>query len=136
MPDLEIASDKVCHVIVKARAFEAKDVVTDPDEASNASDDGMVEVLEDHRDDATEAELATFIDGLNLDEQVDLVALAWLGRGDAPLEDWDRLRGLARDRHNKRTAEYLMGLALLPDLLEEGLAQFGLDCEDFELGRL
>jgi len=136
MPDLQISTDKVCHVIVKARAFDAKDVLTDPDEASNASDDGMVEILEDHGDDATEDELAAFVEALNFDEQVDLVALTWLGRGDATLDDWSRLRAEAEQRHNSRTAEYLLGMPQLGDLLEEGLTQFGLDCEGFELGRL
>jgi hypothetical protein len=42
---------KVCYIIVKAREFDAKDVVTDPDDASNPTDDAMVSVLEDHRDD-------------------------------------------------------------------------------------
>ena len=34
--------------------------------------------------------------------------------------------------HNKRTAEYLLGMPLLGDLLEEGLAQFGHSIEEFE----
>lgn len=47
-PDLSIAVEKVCFVIVKAREFDVKDVVTDSDDASNASDDSMISVLEDH----------------------------------------------------------------------------------------
>jgi hypothetical protein len=31
----------------------------------------------------------------------------------------------ARDEHNNRTAEYLLGLPLLGDYLEDGLAMFG-----------
>jgi hypothetical protein len=49
--DLSIATDKVCFIVVKAREFDAKDVVTEPDPASNPSDDAMVSVLEDHEDD-------------------------------------------------------------------------------------
>lgn len=135
-PTLQIATDKVCHVIVKARAFDVKEAEVDEDEGSNASDDGMIDVLEDQAGDATEEELAAFIDALNRDEQVDLVALAWLGRGDGALEDWGRLRREASQRHNARTAAYLMGIPLLGDLLEEGLAQFGRDCADFERDRL
>jgi len=44
---LGISPEKVCYIIVKARQFEAKDVVTDPDSGSNPVDDGMVSVLED-----------------------------------------------------------------------------------------
>src|SRR3984893_308571 len=81
-PDLSIAAEKVCFIVVKAREFDVKDVVTDPDDASNASDDNMISVLEDHVNDPVADELRGFIGALNEDEQTDLVALAWLGRGD------------------------------------------------------
>jgi hypothetical protein len=58
------------------------------------------------------------------DEQVDLVTLTWLGRGDGTLADWDELRAEAARVHNKRTASYLRGESLLPDYLEEALAAF------------
>lgn len=59
------------------------------------------------------------------DEQIDLVALAWLGRGDGALDDWADLRAEAARAHNNRTAAYLLGMPLLGDYLEEGLSQFG-----------
>jgi hypothetical protein len=49
-PDLSISPEKVCYIIENAREFDAKDVVTDPDDGSNPTDDGMVSVLEDHRE--------------------------------------------------------------------------------------
>src|SRR6267154_678029 len=59
------------------------------------------------------------------DEQVDLVTLTWLGRGDGTLADWDELRAEAARVHNKRTASYLLGEPLLPDYLGLlGLAQY------------
>jgi hypothetical protein len=58
------------------------------------------------------------------DEQVDLVTLTWLGRGDGTLADWDELRAEAARVRNKRTASYLRGESLLPDYLEEALAAF------------
>jgi hypothetical protein len=131
-PNLTISPEKVCYLILKAREFDVKDVVTDPDSASNAADDAMVSVLEDHGDDPTYRELRAFIGALNEDEQVDLVALTWLGRGDGTIEEWDSLRAEAARAHNKRTAAYLLGTPLLPDLLEEALAQLGLSCEDYE----
>jgi len=88
--------------------------------------------LEDHRDDPVRSELLAMIRGLNEDEQIDLVALAWLGRGDGDLDDWDDIRAEASRAHNKRTAEYLLGIPLLGDLLEEGLALFGHSIEEFE----
>ena len=135
-PTLTISSESVCFIIVKAREFDAQDVVTDPDSGSNAADDGAASVLEAHSDDLTQKELVAFINALSDEEQADLVALLWLGRGDGTMEDWDDLRDEAQRQHNNRTAAYLLGEPLLSDHLEEGLSQFGLSCEDFEIGRL
>lgn len=135
-PTLTVSSESVCFIIVKAREFDAQDVVTDPDSGSNASDDKMTSVLEAHSDDLTQKELVAFINALSDEEQTDLVALLWLGRGDGTVEDWDDLRDEAQRQHNERTAAYLLGEPLLSDHLEEGLSQFGLSCEDFEIDRL
>jgi hypothetical protein len=127
---LTIDPDKVCHIIVKARALDAKTDVVEEDPASNMAEDEMLEVLEDYPDDATEDELAGFIDSLNVDEQVELVALAWVGRGSYTKEEWaDALRE-ARHAHNRRTAEYLLGMPLLGDYLADGLAEFGHTCDE------
>jgi hypothetical protein len=91
----------------------------------------MISVLEDHRDDPVQQELRSFIDALTLDEQVDLVALTWLGRGDGTIDEWDELRAEAGRLHNNRTAAYLLGKPMLPDQLAEGLEQFGISCDDF-----
>ncbi|WP_374447801.1 DUF3775 domain-containing protein [Stella sp.] len=135
-PELSISPEKVCFVIVKAREFDAKDAVTEPDPGSNPSDDKDVSVLEDHSDDPVVEELTAFIDSLSEDEQIDLVALAWLGRDDYSAEDWAEVRAEAADAHNARTAEYLLGIPLLGDFLEEGLSQLGHSCEEFEMDRL
>jgi hypothetical protein len=94
-PELSISPEKVCYIIAKAREFDAKDVVTDPDDASNATDDAMISVLEDHRDDPVVQEIAAAIFAMSQDEQVDLVTMAWLGRGDGSIEDWYELRAEA-----------------------------------------
>jgi hypothetical protein len=133
---LGINPEKVCHVIAKARVFDAKEDVSDPDSGSNASDDGMTDVLEDLPDDATYQELMEFIRSLDEDEQVNLVALAWLGRGTYDIGEWREALREARAQHNKRTAEYLTGLPLLGDYLEEGLAAFGENCDAFDEGRM
>jgi len=132
--ELGINSDKVCHIIAKARAFDAKEEMSDPDSGSNASDDGMTDVLEDLPDDidATRLELMEFIRSMDEDEQINLVALAWVGRGTYDIGEWREALSQARSQHNKRTAEYLLGLPMLGDYLEEGLAAFGLDCEAFD----
>jgi hypothetical protein len=127
----EINTDKVCFIIAKARMFDVKEGVSDPDSGSNAADDEMIDVLEDFPDDPTRQELVAFIRALDEEEQINLVALAWIGRGTYDASDWDEALETARDEHNARTAEYLLGLPLLGDYLEEGLDAFGESCTDF-----
>ena len=130
--DLGIATDKVCHIILKARAWDAKQADDDPASGSNATDDGMADVLENQPDrDATYAELVAFIRALDIEEQVNLVALAWVGRGTYELSEWQQALETARGEHNDRTAEYLLGLPMLGDYLEEGLAVFNESCDEF-----
>jgi hypothetical protein len=129
-PMLPIDPDKVCTIIVMARAFDAKTAVVEPDPGSNQAEDDMIEVIEDYPDDATQEELREFIQGLNEDEQVALVALAWIGRGSFSKEESDDAVREARHAHNDRTAEYLMGLPLLGDYLADGLAEFGHTCDE------
>ncbi|HKZ97426.1 MAG TPA: DUF3775 domain-containing protein [Hyphomicrobiaceae bacterium] len=133
---LEIPIEKVCFIIIKAREFDVKDAVTDPDSGSNPSDDKMAAVLEDHADDPVVEELTSLIDNLTEDEQIDLVALAWLGRDDNTADDWPSIRQEAARAHNAKTANYLLGMPLLGDYLEEGLALLGHSCEAFERNRL
>src|SRR6202035_1463462 len=120
IPTLSISTEKICFVVLKAREFDVKDADTSSDEdGSNPADDRMVEVLENRPDDPVDQELVAFIEAMSEDEQVDLVTLTWLGRGDGGLED--DLRAEAARVHNRRTASYLLGIPLLPDFLEEVL---------------
>jgi hypothetical protein len=135
--DLAISPEKVCFIIMKAREYDAKEEVIEPDPGSNPSDDKDIEILEDYGDDPVVEELTSFIDeSLSEDEQIDLVAMAWLGRDDYTAADWPSVRQEAADAHNERTAEYLLGMPNLGDLLEEGLSMLGFSCEDYEMGRL
>src|ERR1700759_1828454 len=130
--ELGISVEKVRFIIVKARQFDAKEGDSDPDEGSNAADDGMADVLEDKPEtDAVRQELVAFINkGLDEEEQVNLVALAWLGRGTYDVDEWKDALDTARTEHNKRTAQYLLGLPLLGDYLADGLEAFGESFDD------
>jgi len=133
--ELGISLEKVRYIIVKARQFDAKEGDSDPDEGSNATDDGEADVLEDKpEEDAVQTELINFINGLTEEEQVNLVALAWVGRGTYDIEEWDDAIDTARTEHNKRTGQYLLGLPLLGDYLAEGLEAFDEDFDDEEEG--
>ena len=137
--ELTISPEQVCFIIVKAREFDVKDADSELESGSNASDDQMLSVLEDRSDDPVQQELSSFIENMTEDEQIDLVALAWLGRDDNTIEDWPSIRAEAAGAHSSRkgrTARYLLGMPLLADYLEEGLAMFGVSCEPYEIGRL
>jgi hypothetical protein len=133
---LTISPEKVCFIIIKAKEFDAKDEVTEPDPGSNPADDREMAVLEDHEDDPVLEELTSLINSLSEDEQIDLVALAWLGRDDYSANDWAAVRQEAARAHNERTASYLLGTPLLGDFLEEGLSMLGYSCEELEINRL
>lgn len=136
---LDMDLETVCWLIVKIREFEVEDTIpVDPaeDDETVAPDfDVNEEELESDyltrlREDPIFAEAKRVIDDLNEDAQIELVALVWVGRGDytAPAE-WQDAQDAARDRHNDQTAEYLLGMPLASDYLEEGLSQLGLSCE-------
>lgn len=133
-PTPQISVETVCRIIIKARQFDVKEGTVEPDSeyASDAPDDGYREVLEDLPDDPVYQELKSFIDGLDVDDQTELVALMWVGRGDFDGSEWRQAVEQARQEPNAKTAEYLLGTPLLADLLSEGLSQYELSCEDFE----
>ena len=125
MPELAISAEKVGFLIEKAREFDVKDTASDPDPGSNGADDDMIDVLEDNVNDPVVREITGFINALTEDEQIDLVALMRLGRGDGTIEEWKDLRREAVEGRDGRAAHYLLGEPMLGDFLAEGLDQFG-----------
>lgn len=134
---MDIALDKVCFVIAKAREAMA-DLHEISDEPGGHAPDDVVKTdlpEEDPRAPQESDEMAAlkeFISGLNIDEQLELVALTWIGRGTFTADDWDEAFETARDEHGKRPAAYLLSQPLLAEHLEEGLNEFDLSCEDVE----
>jgi len=131
-----INPEKVCFIVIKAREFDEKTDPSDENPGSNPGDDMSVEILEDLPDDPTFVELTGAIDALNEDEGLELIALAWIGRGDFEPEQWDEALAAAREVPEKRIAAYLTQMPLLGDYLEEGLAKFDISCTEFEINRL
>ena len=136
MPELAISREKVSFLIEKAHEFDVKDLPADLDSGSNPTDDNEIDVLEDNSCDPVASEMASFIRAMNEDEQTDLVALMWLGRDDATIEQWDDLRSESSERRSeyrnprRETVHYLLGEPLLGDLLADGLDKFGISWVD------
>lgn len=131
MPNLTISYDSAFSILLKARQFGAKVTGTDPDSGSNPTDDSSVDALEFGPDDDTRHELISAISDLNDDEQLDLIGLVFLGRGDFTLDEWDEARTAAGDVGRAQIQDFITGIPLVSDYLEEGLSQFKLTIEDF-----
>ena len=131
MPELAISAEKVGFLIEKAREFDVKDAASDLNAGSNGSDDDMIDVLEVDGHDPVVREITEFIDALTEDEQIDLVALVRLGRGDGSIEEWNDLRREAAEGRNGRTAprdeDFLPALHALQQLRKMRLGFVGTD---------
>ena len=124
---LQIATEKVQYIITLARDFDAK---VAPWESSEEREEDVEAILEDSPNDPYEAQLKTFIDELNVDEQVSLVALMWIGRGTYEAEDLEEALSTARSERVNETSAYLLGVPLLSDYLTDGLEKLGISIEE------
>ena len=130
--ELEIAPEKVAHVIIKAREYDVK---VGAWSTTSRDADGSEDPRRSSRfggNDPTRAELAGFINALNDDEQAHLVALVWIGRGTFEPEELDEAVETAKAERVTATSRYLLGIPLLADYLEEGLERLGYSVEDVE----
>ena len=130
MPEIAVSAEKVAFLIEKTREFDVKEGATDPASGSNAIDDNMIDTLTDDGCDPVAQEITGFVNSLTEDEQVDVIALMRLGRGDAEVEEWNRLRRESRDTRDQPTARVLLGEPLVSDYLAEGLSALGIDWAD------
>lgn len=135
-PALAIPVDRVNFIIEKLREFDAPDSPTGEydDTYAPTFDAENQDALEDREDQDRNIpvmqELKSYIDDLTVDEQVDLVALVWLGREvDGSARDWTGIREEAAAAYNGRTLDYLLGTALAADFLEEALSLLGYELD-------
>lgn len=105
----------------------------DPAELLEISPRKVVHIIFQVREaDWAEAELNAFMDALNEDEKVSLVALAWVGRGAFDAADFGEAMATARAEATTPTVDYLMGMPHLAENLEAGLEAMGIDVADAE----
>lgn len=106
---LPISPSKVAFVIIRARKFDA-----DMPGAGQAR------------------ELRAFISALNEDEQAALTAVMWIGRETFEPEELAEAIATAKAEATAPTEDYLLGIPLLADYLEDGLIALGIDPDDAE----
>lgn len=126
---LDVNPDTVCRLIELARVFHAQEEVVIPEEPDNPGGDWPTQILAGHSNDSMLDEFRNIVADLEPDQQQQIVALLWLGRGDFTLEEWTEAVDEATDNWNERTADYLIAHPLLPDHLTEGLDQHGYGCD-------
>ncbi|HEX6443184.1 MAG TPA: DUF3775 domain-containing protein [Stellaceae bacterium] len=133
MPELRISVEKVCALIEAARELAGKVPSTAGDRTTTGDDSELVTIEEPEgmgeSEDARRRETVEFIAGLNVEEQTDLLALIWLGRGDYDISEWDEALAEAEARIAARDPDYMIGDAALPGYLGDGLEAFGLSCD-------
>lgn len=108
---LDLNPETVRFIIDKAHEFQGGEL-TDAQDSDGWRDPAVLE-------------LRATIEDLEPDQQISLVSLMWLGRGDYSLNEWETALAEARASWNERTADYLIGTPLLADYLSEGLDQIG-----------
>jgi len=129
MPELRISTEKVCDFIEAAREVAGK-VPSTAGDRTTTGDDSKLVTIEDHPgEDDRRREMVEFIAGLNVEEQIDLLALIMLGRGDYDIEDWEVAVAEAQARIAARDPDFMIGDAALPQYLGDGLEAFDRSCD-------
>jgi hypothetical protein len=129
MPELRISSEKVCALIEAARELAGKIAPTTGDHTTTGDDSSLVTIEEYPGEDERRRETVEFIAGLNVEEQIDLLALIMVGRGDHDIDQWDDAISEAETLIADRSPDYMIGDPALPQYLGDGLEAFGLSCD-------
>ncbi len=130
MPALPFDAAEIEELVLRFNAVMAKEGMDISDPGDNATDDAGAETLQEIPGDLSRDEITQEIESMD-DEQKDaLVALFWIGRGDAEPAEWEATKALARQQHEGLVSRYLLGQPEVGEFLAEGLEQmleFGVD---------
>lgn len=127
MPTLAISSDYLTRLIVKVRGVQGREGEVDVDSGSNPTDDNAIDAIQDTEGDLSREEISAEIDGLDDRQKAELVALLWVGRGDAEIEEWEQTIELARERQSIPTSDYLLGQPLLAEYWADAADRLGIE---------
>ena len=130
MPELGINPEKVCAFIEAAREVAGLELSTAGDATTEGDDSLLTDMIEPPRGmDPRRREAIAFVAGLDAGEQVNLLALILLGRGDFAIEEWEDALIAARDSIDDRSADFMIGDSALPGYLMEALEAFDESCD-------
>jgi hypothetical protein len=123
MAELNLNRDTVQLVIDKTHEFQAGTDVTFPGDTEASGEQRAGPMASNFDNDPLYQDLKNTIDDLEPDQQVSLVSLMWLGRGDYSISEWGDALRFAEETWTDHTADYLIGTSLLADYLQGGLEQ-------------
>lgn len=106
MVALPFDSARIEELVLRFNAVMAKEATDIPDLAGNASDDEVAAMLPETEGDLSRDEITQEIYSMNDEQKDGLVALFWIGRGDAEPEQWEEIKALARQQHEGLVSRY------------------------------
>ena len=127
----EINKEIICNIIKKAREIDIIEDIIPPDEdLAELSDVEWSKLLAEYQSDSSYIELKNLINDLEPDQQHDVIALMYIGRGDFEKDEWHAALKQSHTIRRNNRADYLISKNMLADYLSEGLAKFDYSCEE------
>ena len=120
MIELPFDSDEIEQLVLRFNAVMAKEGMDIPDPGGNASDDEVAETLQETTGDLSRDEITQEIESMDDEQKDGLVALFWIGRGDAEPAECEATKALARQQHDGLVSRYLLGQPEVGEFLTEG----------------
>lgn len=120
----------ICNIIVKAKEIDISEDIFSPEDPANFSEAEWNQLLAEYQNDLSYTELKNLINDLEPDQQLDVIALMYVGRGDYAKEEWKEAVSQARTIQSSGRADYLISKMMLADYLSEGLARFNYSCDE------
>ncbi len=130
MAALPFNDSRIEDLVLRFNAVMAKEGTNISDLGGNATDDEVTATLQETEGDLSRNEITQEIESMNDEQQDALVALFWIGRGDAEPAAWEQTKALARQQHEGLVSRYLLGKPMVGEYLTEGLEkmlEYGVD---------
>ena len=130
MAELPFDNVWIEELVLRLNAVTAKEATVVPDLGGNASDNEVPAMLQETEGDLSRDEITQEIESMNDEQKDGLVALFWIGRGDAEPAEWEQTKALARQQRDGLVSRYLLGQPDAGEFLTEGLEkmlEFGVE---------
>ncbi len=127
---IEVNGGIISNIIIKAREINIIDDLTLPANKAELSDTEWKQSLAEYQTDESFLELKSLIRDLEPDQQLQIIATMYLGRGDFKINEWADALEQANTIPVESRADYLISKSQLADYLEEGLTILGYSCDE------